>query len=202
MFADRAFTLSELLAHYQVSGTESGDNISLPSHLNGDLSFDLKGGADSFNSTNISSNVTVDAGDGDDYVLTGSGNDTLIGGAGNDSLYGGAGNDTLIGGVGRDILHGGSGADTFVFDLINIDGNIDEIRDFNVSDGDLIDVSSLLDGANQDSLADFLEVTNTGGSVTIGLKDGNGVGTDFLVLSNWNSANNLDDLIAMNALII
>src|SRR5690606_30837286 len=111
-------------------------------------------------STNISSNVTVDAGDGDDYVLTGSGNDTLIGGAGNDSLYGGAGNDTLIGGVGRDILHGGSGADTFVFDLINIDGNIDEIRDFNVSDGDLIDVSSLLDGANQDSLADFLEVTN------------------------------------------
>nr|WP_306669463.1 MULTISPECIES: type I secretion C-terminal target domain-containing protein [unclassified Acinetobacter] len=174
----------------------------MPSHLNGDLSFDLKGGADSFNSTNISSNVTVDAGDGDDYVLTGSGNDTLIGGAGNDSLYGGAGNDTLIGGVGRDILHGGSGADTFVFDLINIDGNIDEIRDFNVSDGDLIDVSSLLDGANQDSLADFLEVTNTGGSVTIGLKDGNGVGTDFLVLSNWNSANNLDDLIAMNALII
>lgn len=202
VFADRAFTLNELLAHYQVSGTESGDNISLPSHLNGDLSFDLKGGADSFNSTNISSNVTVDAGDGDDYVLTGSGNDTLIGGAGNDSLYGGAGNDTLIGGVGRDILHGGSGADTFVFDLINIDGNIDEIRDFNVSDGDLIDVSSLLDGANQDSLADFLEVTNTGGSVTIGLKDGNGVGTDFLVLSNWNSANNLDDLIAMNALII
>ncbi|WP_291552210.1 hypothetical protein [Bosea sp. (in: a-proteobacteria)] len=54
----------------------------------------------------------LDGGDGDDALQGGNGNDRLIGGLGDDFLLGGAGNDTLIGGAGNDLLDGGDGIDT------------------------------------------------------------------------------------------
>jgi ELWxxDGT repeat protein len=71
-------------------------------------------------------NTGVQAGAGDDVIITGAGRDTLYGGAGNDALYGGAGtdwlngesgSDRLIGGAGRDVIRGGAGADTFLNSL-------------------------------------------------------------------------------------
>ena len=68
-------------------------------------------------------NTAVQAGAGDDLVITGHGRDTIYGGAGDDALYGGggtdwlsgdAGNDRLAGGAGRDVIRGGAGTDTFV----------------------------------------------------------------------------------------
>lgn len=73
------------------------------------------------------------------------GNDVLYGLSGDDRLVGGAGDDVLIGGTGRDSLEGGAGADRFVFN----DGDFasltkpDNIRDFDTTSGDVIDLSAI-----------------------------------------------------------
>lgn len=51
------------------------------------------------------------AGGGDDYVSAGNHNDFVDGGTGNDILDGGAGDDIVHGGKGNDIIYGGSGND-------------------------------------------------------------------------------------------
>jgi hypothetical protein len=56
--------------------------------------------------------VTVDGGNGNDFVLGGAGNDTLFGGNGQDELRGGGGTDLLIGDNGNDLADGGAGTDT------------------------------------------------------------------------------------------
>ncbi|MEZ9580232.1 MULTISPECIES: cadherin-like domain-containing protein, partial [unclassified Vibrio] len=67
----------------------------------------------------------------------------LTAGSGNDRLVGGDGNDTLIGGGGSDILTGGDGMDSFVW--LNIeDGVEDTITDFDLSEGDSIDLREVL----------------------------------------------------------
>ncbi len=75
------------------------------------------------------------------------GSDKLIGTTGNDVLSALAGNDTLIGGVGADILTGGQGADIFRLNGINDSGNTsvtrDIITDFNSTEGDKINLSSI-----------------------------------------------------------
>lgn len=103
---------------------------------------------------------TLSGGVGSDRLEGGSGNDTLRGGTGNDILSGGEGDDLLVGGTGNDILTGGDGADTFQWlsgDDINSEGGMatDTITDFSVADGDVIDLSDLLE-ADED--ADTLEL--------------------------------------------
>lgn len=67
--------------------------------------------------------VTVDAGDGNDTIVSAGGNSQLTGGDGNDvitggggynTMFGGAGNDTITGGTGIDQITGGTGADSLV----------------------------------------------------------------------------------------
>ncbi|MDD2052609.1 type I secretion C-terminal target domain-containing protein [Pseudomonas putida] len=96
---------------------------------------------------------------GNDIIFGQGGNDTLDGGKGNDILLGGDGDDILIGGAGDDILIGGAGADTFVWN--KNDFGHDVIKDFNLGEGDKIDLRSLLGSSmawnsNRD---DFLQVT-------------------------------------------
>jgi len=97
---------------------------------------------------------------GDDLMLGGNGGDrlegnlgedTLDGGSGDDELFGGNGAfaDTLTGGTGNDTLFGEQGADTFVFE--NGFG-VDEIRDFALGGGDVIDLAAL---TNITSFADL-----------------------------------------------
>jgi Ca2+-binding RTX toxin-like protein len=92
-------------------------------------------------------NDTIFGLDGRDTILGGDGNDSLLGGSDVDRLFGGAGNDTLDGGLATDFLTGGAGADTFVWNSIDETGvgrfNRDEIRDFNASEGDVIDLSRI-----------------------------------------------------------
>jgi Ca2+-binding RTX toxin-like protein len=103
--------------------------------------------------------VTLDGGNGNDWLLGNSGgdrlfglsghdrlkgyggNDQLSGGANNDHLYGGRGNDKPIGGSGHDYLYGqfgkdtltgGRGNDKFVFDVAPTKSNMDKITDFSV----------------------------------------------------------------------
>jgi Ca2+-binding RTX toxin-like protein len=70
----------------------------------------------------------IDAGNGNDYVHArpssdvvkgGAGNDTLIGCLGNDSIWGGDGNDLMVGAAGDDNLFGENGDDN----LFGVDGN-------------------------------------------------------------------------------
>ncbi|TQQ45931.1 retention module-containing protein [Vibrio cholerae] len=65
---------------------------------------------------------------------------TLLSGSGDDFIQGGAGDDVLVGGLGADILVGGTGADMFKWTLDGVDDKVDRIRDFNVSEGDSIDL--------------------------------------------------------------
>lgn len=69
---------------------------------------------------NVTVNMVVDAGDGDDRIVTGMGDDRVDGGAGDDyirsaggrnDLFGNSGNDEIHGGDGVNIIHGGDGDD-------------------------------------------------------------------------------------------
>jgi len=72
----------------------------------------LGDGDDSFTkSTPPSVPVTVDGGDGADWLRGYDGADTLLGGPGNDKLEGSTGNDVLDGGDGDDELSGAEGSD-------------------------------------------------------------------------------------------
>jgi len=75
-----------------------------------------------------------------DNVITGNGSKNII--------DGGAGNDTIIGGDGNDTLTGGTGADHFRYTSTADGGSIsnqsgaDHILDFNIADGDVIEIST------------------------------------------------------------
>lgn len=95
-----------------------------------------------------------------------SGDDSIQGTEGNDLLYGGDGDDTLYGDHGSDVMTGGDGADTFVYKAI-CDG-IDVIRDFSTDEGDVLDLSSVIQNydATQQAIDDFVFLkTVDGGSV-------------------------------------
>jgi serralysin len=101
----------------------------------------------------------------------GAGNDTLNGGAGNDFLDGGTGEDKLIGGTGNDVLTGGIGADVFDWNLVDINNSgpiaRDTVKDFNLSQGDKLDLKDLLVGENSGNILNYLDITtSTSGSIT------------------------------------
>lgn len=60
---------------------------------------------------NVTADITVDGGSGDDVIIGGGGNDNLKGGSGNDIIAGRDGNDRISGGRGNDYLFGGKGDD-------------------------------------------------------------------------------------------
>jgi len=95
------------------------------------------------------------------------GDDVIDGGAGDDTIFGQEGDDQITGGEGNDTLYGGSGADTFVFNAIT-DG-VDTVKDFDAAEGDVLDVSALLQGydALQDSINDFVFATEVGGDTVV-----------------------------------
>ena len=115
------------------------------------------GGGNDFVRSLGSADVTIDSGDGDDFVLAefgsakvqlGAGDDRLLaysasvdvdGGAGDDVIRGGNGNDTIDGGQGNDTLSGGSGQDTFVY---KGGGGKDVYLDFEAAQ-DIVDLTGL-----------------------------------------------------------
>ncbi|MEL7429541.1 MAG: type I secretion C-terminal target domain-containing protein [Pseudomonadota bacterium] len=102
---------------------------------------------------------------GNDTITGLGGNDIIIGGAGDDIIDGGADDDQITGGLGADTLTGGAGADTFIWDAIDIlSGATDQITDFNVAEGDVLDLSGLLENFNSgtDTLSDFVNLDQQG----------------------------------------
>ena len=87
---------------------------------------------------------------------------------GSDIVTGSAHDDLIIGGAGNDTLLGGAGSDTFRY-YYKTDGN-DSIVDFDATNpvgagqqGDVLDLKTLLDGATQASIANFITLTDAGG---------------------------------------
>ncbi|WP_245542282.1 calcium-binding protein [Psychromonas hadalis] len=132
----------------------------------------------------------------DSYVsiLGGSELKVLVGSDGNDLINGESGDDRIIGGLGEDILIGGDGVDTFVW--LEGDTGIDHVKDFNFAEvnGDVLDLSDLLNlsaGDNLDNLLDFrgegedtiITVHADGGTQTIVL-DGVNLGSDDVTIIN------------------
>jgi Ca2+-binding RTX toxin-like protein len=85
-------------------------------------------------------NDWIESYDGEDRLYGGDGEDTLYGGRGNDFHDGGSGNDLLVGDAGLDVLTGGSGADRFFFRSLSYVDAVDKITDFNISEGDKIQI--------------------------------------------------------------
>ncbi len=132
-------------------------------YLRGDDGNDSITGGPSFDDINGNmGNDTGVGGAGNDFVVGGKDNDLLFGDAGDDLVYGNLGNDTCEGGDGADILrggqdnditNGGAGAD-FVSgdkgddtmtggigaDIFHTfgDAGIDRVLDFNLSEGDRV----------------------------------------------------------------
>ena len=91
--------------------------------------------------------------------------ETLDGMAGNDTLIANAGDDLLIGGAGDDILTGGSGADEFKFSLEDRGNNADPaediITDFNVQEGDTLNLADILLDEESNDLTQYLSFDQT-----------------------------------------
>ncbi|MCD8570388.1 MAG: type I secretion C-terminal target domain-containing protein [Alphaproteobacteria bacterium] len=67
----------------------------------------------------------------------------------------------MAGGLDHDDLFGGNGSDTFVFSETD---TYDEIHDFNLGDGDKLDISDLLSAYDPmtDLLTDFVKISDNG----------------------------------------
>jgi T1SS-143 domain-containing protein len=90
------------------------------------------------------------------------------------TLTGTDNNDILIGGEGRDTLFGGKGADVFLFDAI---GEVDTVKDFDVSEGDVLDLNGLLENYDPvtDAINDFVYATESEGNTVVSVDtDGGG----------------------------
>lgn len=99
-------------------------------------------------------------GAGDDTLHGGRGNDLLVGQGGDDSLDGGLGDDRLVIGGGLDFATGGAGADRFVIE--RQPGGVALITDFNLADGDRLDLAALAGAAlaySNDALGNSLVLT-------------------------------------------
>ena len=105
-----------------------------------------------------------------DNVLHGrKGDDTIDGYIGNDTIYGGKGEDIIDGGLGDDILHGGRDKDIFRLSLGN-----DTINDFDLGDGDVIEITA----------ADELSFAQKGDDLL--LFNDSGLNTLITDTSKWN----------------
>jgi Ca2+-binding RTX toxin-like protein len=113
----------------------------------------------------------------------------LIGNDGNNKLSGLVGFDTLAGGKGDDILSGGADQDIFDYNALADRGTGKEvITDFNLNDGDVLDLGDLLatftygssgfDAFNQKAL----QFVDDGKGNTIVEVDVDGGGDDYVTL--------------------
>lgn len=114
------------------------------------------------NAAELAAEIVTDQG-----VTRNGGNDVLRGGSGSDLIYGQEGDDLIIGGLGFDVLSGGSGADTFSYESFQDTGDV--IQDFDVTENDALDLSSLLTGydPNQDVIDDFIKLTEQNGNTIV-----------------------------------
>jgi Ca2+-binding RTX toxin-like protein len=152
----------------------------------------LSGGADNDTLLGSSGDDVLDGGAGRDRLNGGSGADTLSGGEGRDTLAGGSGADVLDGGAGRDNLFlgagddvawGGDGGDRFIFRERDLNGSDVEIRDYDITEGDYLDLRGVDLGDSATWFATSV-TQSLDGTITVDLGAGTvaltGTGLDLL----------------------
>ncbi len=99
----------------------------------------------------VTTAITFNGGEGDDYFEGGAGDDIIIGGTGNDTLIGNGGANTLDGGDGADTITGGAGADIIIGglgdDTLNGGGGADTYKFANDWGNDFFDGTQTGSGA-------------------------------------------------------
>ena len=94
----------------------------------------------------------------------------LFGDSGSDKLIGGSADDLIVGGYGNDTMKGGAGADTFRIVQGKTSGTgRDEITDFNMFEGDKLDLRGILTGSGftASNAGQFLDWAITGDDVML-----------------------------------
>lgn len=184
----------------------------------GDDVFDATGMAAATNQTGLGGNDILIGGNNNDRLIGNDGDDVLVGndrndrlfgndgadqlfgGAGRDVLSGDAGDDILAGGLGSDTLSGGSGADSFVFAAADPGTGVDTIEDFDVTEGDTLDLSTVLSDGPGDAVVTLVE---SGGSTVVQVDlDGSGSFTDLAILQGVTGLGSVDELAADGSLIL
>lgn len=132
--------------------------------------------------------------DGNDDLRGANGDDVLYGGAGNDTLYGQNHDDILYGGLGLDALWGNSGADTFVFEANSAFLDLDNVKDFDLTEGDKLDLSDLLVSYDPivDLITDFVQITDNGVHSYVSV-DTDGGADNFQQIAQLSSVTGLTD---------
>lgn len=108
----------------------------------------------------------------------------LIGGAGDNTLTGGMEDDHLIAGPGNNRLSGVGERDVFIFNTSGTGTNL--ITDFAVNEGDVLDLSGLMQGVSTD-LADYVRIQYRGTSALVGVNtrgEGGGYADLQITLAN------------------
>ena len=101
------------LAPNQEVGARTGDgNDMIHAADNVTVNMDVYGGAGNDSITTGRGRDRIDGGTGDDMIRSGAGRDDVFGNTGNDMIEAGDGHDVVYGGDGDDILRGGAGRDT------------------------------------------------------------------------------------------
>ncbi len=130
-------------------------------------------------------------------IITGTAqSQALVGLNGDDVIMSGGGNDFLYGGSGVDELYGESGADTFIFEAISAFTGIDNVHDFSITDGDMLDVSDLLEGFYTtpvtQAITDFVQITDNGSDSFMAV-DSNGGADNFVMVATIHGQTGLTD---------
>jgi Ca2+-binding RTX toxin-like protein len=115
------------------------------------LSFDMLATDADGDTSNGALDVTISP---EGHVALGTDLDeVLIGDSGVDFLVGGGGDDILIGNNGNDTMTGGSGADVFIWS--EGQSGTDVVTDFNIGEGDVLDIADLLVGESNPTAAEL-----------------------------------------------
>ncbi len=139
-------------------------------------------------------------GAGGDWIEGGNGIDVIRGGDGDDSLLGQDGNDILYGDAGVDGFLGGNGADTFGFLQSSAFNAVDTIYDFNLTDGDKINIADVLQDYDplSDLITDFVEITTSGSNSLLKIDvDGTAGGSNFVQIATIVGVTSLTDVSAL-----
>ncbi len=135
--------------------TDGNEPITIAENNNDNTDLAYSGGGDDTIYGQEGSDL-IHGGTGNDIIYGGDDSDALRGGIGDDYISGGSGNDYLIGGVGNDTLEGGTGSDTFIVQSGDLDNSVDTILDFSSAEGDILDLSDLLEGMDNDQISSYL----------------------------------------------
>lgn len=146
---------------------------------------------------------------GQDFIWALAGDDVLYGELGNDAIQGHDGDDHLYGGEGFDTLTGGNGADTFYVDHDDWASftYYETVKDFDLTEGDAIDISDILDNFGQSGFSsnidDYLEIIQINNDSYIRV-DANGGGNHdaVMVIENVTGITDHNALIAAGDIIL